>query len=433
MATRVEEPVALVRRGAVARALHGSPRSGGGQAAGWVVVLAVATILMATSGARFLFGVVLKPVTEQFGWSRASLTGAVMLGMVTISLCQPFVGAAVDRLGAKRVLVAGTVLLGGALIPLSLVRELWQVYALYGLVAAVGLAATSPVIAATLVGGWFQERRGAAMAVATSGSAFGQLLIVPVATWTLTLTDWPTTYRLLAGLLLVLIVPLGLLALREAPAVVATAAAVERDGVPLAVAVRTPEFWLLALGFLACGFTMAFPNTHFLAYADDMGMATTHAANAVAVTAVLSIVGSVGLGVAADRWRRSGVLALTYLLRGAAFALLLLPTDGLLFVYAAVLGISWTATTPLTATITADLYGRRHLGAVFGTMFIFMNLGFGLGAVLDGVVYELAGGYRLALFVNAAFGVVGALAVWRVLPDKKETGGSQVRLAPAGD
>ncbi len=433
MATRTEEPAGLVRRDAVARELTGAPRPRPTLTPGWVVVLAVATILMATSGARFLFGVVLKPVSDQFGWGRASLTGAVMLGMVTLSVCQPFVGAAIDRLGAKRVLVAGTLVLGGSLIPLSLANELWQVYALYGVVAAIGLSATSPVIATTLVGGWFRERRGAAMAVATSGSAFGQLLIVPVAAWTLTLTDWQMTYRLLAGLLLVVMVPLGLLALREPPASRAETAGGEEAGMPLSAALRTPEFWLLALGFLACGFTMAFPNTHFLAYADDMGMATTHAANAIAVTAVLSIVGSIGLGVAADRWRRPGVLALTYLLRGAAFALLLLPTDGLLFVYAAVLGISWTATTPLTATIAADLYGRRHLGKIFGTMFTFMNLGFGIGAVADGVVYEIAGGYRLALVANAAFGLVAAVAVWRVLPNRTRPSAFRLHPAAAGD
>jgi len=422
----------LVERGAVARALGPRPPLGRRVGYGWVVVLAVATILMATSGARFLFGVVLKPVAEEFGWDRAALTGAVMVGMVTLSLGQPLVGVVVDRLGSKRVLVAGTLLLGLALLPLSAASELWHVYLLYGVVASLALAATSPVVATTLVGRWFRQRRGAAMAVATSGAAFGQLLVVPAATWALTLTDWQTTYRLLAGLLLVAMVPLGLLLLREPPAAVGAAAAGtgtpverEREGATLREALRTPAFWLLAFGFLVCGFTMAFPNTHFLAYADDMGMAMTHAANAVAVTALFSILGSLALGIAADRWRRSGVLALTYLLRGAAFALLLLPADDLLFVYAIVLGISWTATTPLTATIAADLYGPRHLGVIFGTMFTAMNLGFGVGAVLDGVIYDLAGGYHLALVANALLGAAGAVVVWRVLdprPGRQRSG-----------
>ena len=80
-------------------------------------------------------------------------------------------------------------------------------------------------------------------------------------------------------------------------------------------------------------------------------------------------------------------------MRGIAFILLLLlPTGNLLYVYAIVLGISWTATTPLTAAIAADIYGRRNLGIIFGTMFTSMNLGFGIGAVLDGYIYDALGG-----------------------------------------
>lgn len=391
---------------------------------GWIVVAAVTAIITATSGARFLFGVVLKPVAEEFGWSRSALTAAVMVSTVVLSLCQPAVGLLVDRVGAKRILVGGTAVIGFGLLPLSFAARLWQVYLLYGVAIAVGLAAASPVVATALVGRWFERRRGTALAIATSGAAFGQLLIVPLGAWTLTVADWQTTYRLLAAILLVAMVPLGLLVLRDAPAASTPAArSVEEAGTDLRGAVRTGSFWLLALGFLVCGFTMAFPNTHFIAYVDDMGMAPTHAANAVGVTAVFSIAGSLLLGMAADRHRRGAVLAATYALRGAAFALLLVlpPAGGMLFVYAVVLGVSWTATTPLTAAIAADIYGRRHLGAIFGSLFTFMNIGYGIGAVLDGVVYELSGGYEAALVVNAALGGGAAVAVWMVADRRRRS------------
>ncbi|MDP9365290.1 MAG: MFS transporter [Chloroflexota bacterium] len=398
---------------------------------GWVIVAALTTILTATSGARFLFGVVLKPVSEEFGWDRASLTGAVTVGMVALALCQPLVGLLVDRVGSKRVLVVGTLLLGAVLVPLSFVTRLWQVYLLYGLVATVGFAATSPVNATALVGRWFAEKRGTALAIATSGSAFGQLLVVPLATWALTVTDWRTTYRLLAVVLLAGMVPLGLLALRDAPRSASghgPRTPPVLDGVDVRTAARTPAFWALSFGFLVCGMTMAFPNTHFVAYVDDMGMAPLHAANAVAVTAVFSVAGSLLLGVAADRVGRRPILAATYALRGVAFVLLLLlPAGDPLFVYSVVLGVSWTATTPLTAAIAADLYGGRHLGAVFGTMFTFMNVGFGLGAVADGLIYELAGGYELALGLNAAFGAAAALAVWLVPAGRRPPLGAPAR------
>ncbi|MBA3416129.1 MAG: MFS transporter [Chloroflexia bacterium] len=407
----------------------------------WLIVAALTVILMVASGARFLFGIVLKPVSEQFGWDRAELTGAVLLGTLTLSLCQPLVGFWIDRIGPTKIVVAGCALLGLALLPLAAARELWQVYLFWGVLASLGLAATSPVNATAFVGRWFDRKRGTALSVATAGSAFAQLLIVPVGAWTMTVTDWQTTYRLLALALLAGMAPLGLLLLRDGPPRPAPSPGASSgsgsgsgsgsesesttgpgpepgaggDGVALRTALRAPDFWLLALGFVVCGWTMAFPNTHFIAYADDMGMSVLHAANAVSVTAVFSIAGSVLLGLAADRHKRTSVLALVYALRGLAFLLLLLlPVGNLVYLYAVVLGISWTATTPLTAAIAADRYGTRHLGIIFGTMFTFMNLGFGLGSFVNGAIYDATGGYGLSLVLNVLLGVVATVGVLAV-------------------
>src|SRR5215216_4258865 len=379
----------------------------------WVVVAVVAVTLTMASGARFLFGVVLKPMSEEFGWNRAQLTGTVMLAMIVLSICQPLVGMLIDRIGAKSILVGGIALLGVSLIPLSFATNLWQIYVLYGVLTSFGLAAASPVLATSIVSRWFTHKRGLAMSLATSGSAFGQLLIVPIATWIMLATTWQMTYRVLAVALLAVALPLSAIFLRDAPeaAVAAGEAPPPEDGLTLGDAIAHPAFWVLAFGFVVCGWTMAFPNTHFLAYADDMGMSVLHAANTISVTAIFSILGSVLLGLAADRYRRTSVLALTYALRGLAFLLLLvLPAGNLLYVYGLVLGISWTATTPLTAAIAADRYGPKHLGLIFGSLFTFMNLGFGFASLLDGLIFEVSGGYQVTLMINVVLGVVAAIA-----------------------
>ncbi|MCA9877636.1 MAG: MFS transporter, partial [Thermomicrobiales bacterium] len=235
---------------------------------GWVIVAVLAITMTLASGARFLFGVVLKPVSEEFGWDRAQLTGAVMLGMVVISICQPLVGTLVDRIGPKKILVAGLLLLGLSLIPLSMVTQLWQVYLVYGLIMPAGLAAASPVLSTAIVGRWFQRKRGLAMSIATSGSAFGQLLIVPIATWIMVLSNWEMTYRLQAVAILAVALPLSAILLRDNPAAGTVQAAADQEGMTLREAISNPAFWILGFGFVVCGWTMAFPNTHFLAYAD---------------------------------------------------------------------------------------------------------------------------------------------------------------------
>lgn len=395
---------------------------------GWIVVGTIATMLTAAAGARFLYGVVLKPLTEQFGWDRAALTGAVLVNMIALACFQPVIGLLADRIGPKRLLIAGAVIVGAMLLPLSYATALWQIYLIYGLIGAAGFAATSPVLTTALVSRWFVKQRGTALSIATSGSALGQLIVVPAATWLMTRTDWETTFRVLAAIMILGMAPLGFLLLRDEPdrrdtsaaarsanaAHVASAKAGVR-GATLRDALRASPFWLLAWGFFVCGFTMAFANTHFMAFADDMGMQPMMAADVVAVTAIFSVAGTIGLGMLADRHDRPLVLALTYFLRGVAFILLLLlPADALMFVYAVVLGISWSATTPLTAAISGDLYGRANLGLIFGVMYVFMNAGNGLGAFLDGVIYDLAGGYRIALVINVAFGLSAALAVFVV-------------------
>jgi len=378
---------------------------------GWVIVAVIAITMTIASGARFLFGVVLKPLSEEYGWDRAQLAGAVMLGMIVLSICQPLVGILVDRVGPKRVLVVGLVLLALSLIPFSLATSLWQIYLLYGVLMSLGLAAASPVLSTAIVGRWFQHKRGLAMSIATSGSAFGQLLIVPIAAWIMLQSSWQMTYRVLAVAIVAVALPLSAIFLRDAPADAPTMSQQKEmeSGLTLREAISHPVFWVLGFGFIVCGWTMAFPNTHFLAYADDMGMSVLHAANTVSVTAIFSVIGSVLLGIAADRYRYTPILALTYALRGLAFLLLLLlPAGNLIFVYGLVLGISWTATTPLTAAIAADRYGPKHLGLIFGSMFTFMNLGFGIGSLLDGILYETFGGYSAALLINALLGVVAA-------------------------
>ena len=379
----------------------------------WVVVAVVAVTLTMASGARFLFGVVLKPMSEEFGWNRAQLTGTVMLAMIVLSICQPLVGMLIDRIGAKSILVGGIALLSVSLIPLSFATNLWQIYVLYGVLTSFGLAAASPVLATSIVSRWFTHKRGLAMSLATSGSAFGQLLIVPIATWIMLATSWQTTYHVLAVALLAVAVPLSAIFLRDAPREMVAAGRdlPPEDGLTLREACAHPAFWILGFGFVVCGWTMAFPNIHFLAYADDMGMSVLHAASTVSVTAIFSILGAVLLGLAADRFQRTSVLALTYALRGLAFLLLLLlPAGNLLYVYGLVLGISWTATTPLTAAIAADRYGPKHLGLIFGSLFTFMNLGFGFASLLDGLIFEVSGGYQVTLMINVVLGVVAAIA-----------------------
>lgn len=396
---------------------------------GWIVVGTIASLLMASSGARFLYGVVLVPVQNDLRISRAALAGVVTLGMVLLACLQPVVGVFADRIGPKKILLFGVVVIGLMLVLLSFATALWQFYVIYGVIGSIGFAATSPVNITTLVTHWFVKKRGTALSIATSGTALGQLVIVPVAAWVLSVSTWQTTMKALSILLILVMLPLGFFLIRDDPArmglrpdgrdndsgVVGETGPVRVKIGPAArlpEALRTPVFWLLGWGFFVCGFTMAFANTHFMAYADEMGMHVTMAAEVVSVTAVFSVLGTILLGMLADRYRRSWVLALTYSLRAVSFFILfLLPSGPPMFIYAVILGVSWSATTPLTAAISADVFGKLNAGAIFGAMYTMMNVGAGVGAYFDGVVYDRTGSYHEALIINTFMGASAAIAV----------------------
>ncbi|HMM43450.1 MAG TPA: MFS transporter, partial [Thermomicrobiales bacterium] len=103
---------------------------------GWVVGIAVMLTLAISSGGRFLFGVVLKPVSDEFGWDRSDLALAVTISVVALSFLQPAIGWLVDRYGSRRILIAGVVVTALAMLPMTVASSLWQVYVFYGVLAA---------------------------------------------------------------------------------------------------------------------------------------------------------------------------------------------------------------------------------------------------------------------------------------------------------
>jgi MFS family permease len=383
----------------------------GGIFYGWIVVAAVAIVLAASSGARFAFGVFLKPIAEAHDWDRASLSFAITITMVLGGLLQPFAGLVVDRVGARRVGTFGIGLIGLSFAGLAGASELWQIYLLYGVLGAVGVAATSSVLSAKLVGAWFVARRGTALSFSSSGTAIGQLLVVPFATWVLLNHGFAAGFEAIALLSLLLVAPLAWLAIRDDPGELGLApdgglATVRPDegreeGVELAVALRSPIFWQLSFGLVACGVTMSFPSTHLMPYAAEVHMPEMTAGAALGLAGGLSLPAAIAVGWLADRTGRARMLALVYGLRGVTYLLLLGATsETIWFLSAFALGLSWAGTVPLSAAIAADAFGRRNLAAITGAMVTGMWVASGLAAYLAGLVYDQTHSYHLALIGN---------------------------------
>jgi MFS family permease len=390
---------------------------------GWIMLSAIMLMTFASSGSRFSFGVFMQPMSETFGWDRAQLALAASLNLLMSGLLRPIAGLLADRLGSKAVALGGVATAALALLITSYAQSLWQFYLAYGVLLAVGYACASPVTVTTLVGHWFFKRRSLAMSVGSTGTSLGELVTVPLAMLAVLYTGWDAAFRLIAGFMLLIVLPVGLLLLANRPSDRGLrpygeeerprARAIHTPSLTLREAIRHGDFWRLSFGFFVCGFTMSFASTHFVPFAMDMGFEPMVAANALGLVGGCSIVGGLAAGYLGDRFNRKNVLATVYLLRGAAFAVLLEAHDlPSLYLASFLLGISWTSTSPLTSAITADRCGLKNLGTIFGTMFTIMPIGSAVGAYLGGYFYELAHGYEVTLAMSALSGLLAAVVVY---------------------
>jgi len=384
----------------------------------WLVLSAVALAMMTASGIRTAFGVYVKPMEAEFGWSRAALSEVAALSLLLLGAVSPLAGRLADRWGPRRVIALSIVLLGVGTIGTAFVRELWHVYMTAGILMALGSGGAGLTTGSTVIARWFEARRGLAIGVSSAAISVGQLGIIPLAA-VLTLNQgWRTSYLVLGLGLLVFVFPLVAGFLRNEPEerglqpygatgplrTSIEAAALQRAGrVSLVDAARVPQLWLLMATQFVCGCTsIGMILTHFMPHALEHGFTEIQASMALGVMGAMNVVGTIASGWICDRFGRCGPLATFYLLRG--MSLLLLPyvwSAPSLLVWAAIFGLNYFSTVPPTTTLTVNIFGRYSVGELSGWIFFAHQVGAALGAAIAGWVFEWSGTYTSA-FVSAA-------------------------------
>ncbi len=157
---------------------------------------------------------------------------------------------------------------------------------------------------------------------------------------------------------------------------------------------------------------MGFVNAHFVAHATDLGATAVQGALALATVGIAGLTGGLGFGYLADRFGRRPLLSIAYGMRALGYAVLLTATTlPLAITGIVIIGSSWTSVISLTGTVTADEFGLRRLGTIYGTMFMVMPFGASSAVWLAGQLYDMHGNYNLAMWISLAMGVIAALAI----------------------
>ncbi|MBM3138879.1 MAG: MFS transporter [Chloroflexi bacterium] len=398
---------------------------------GWYVVGALFFATFLGVGTRQGFGVFVESWERDFGVSVGTISAAAAVGWVGNGLSQPLFGRLTDAFGGRRVLVASTVAMGLGTVAMAGAQNVFALLVLYGFVVSAAGGGVFPTPAAAVVSRWFQRRRGTAMSFVTFGGSAGGIVLVPFAAYLLLATDWRVAWLAMGGLVLALGVPLLLAIVRSDPGELGLQAdgddhhdervgagprpAVHAQTGPLVArewpdSFRTSPIWQLSLAYGVCGVTTAMASVHYVRWAATEGISPGTAALAFGLLSAINGAGLLTVGAISDRMQRKNLLGGVYLVRAVAFVMLVaLPGVPALWTFAVIGGMSWLATVPLTTSLTADVYGLRHIGTLNGLVTMAHQLGGAAAVLVAGFAFDRFGTYDVSFLAAAALLVVAGL------------------------
>jgi MFS family permease len=379
-------------------ARHGPPSLGDlgvrSAAAGntWKVIAVAATILLLTMGARQSMGLFVLPINAGTGISIVSISFALALGQLLWGTAQPLFGIVADRFGTTAVLVAGGLLLALGMATTPFMSTAAGLVLSQGVFAAIGAGAGSFAI---LIGATASrirpEHRSLAAGVINAGGSAGQLLFAPLVQAIMAAAGWTAALFTLAAAAL-LTLPLAVWLGRGARGGARPdqpAAAPPGPGIveQLGIAAGNRSYWYLHAGFFTCGFHIAFLSTHLPGEVALCGLPAAVSATALALIGGFNMIGSLAAGALGNYVRMKHLLAAMYVSRAIAIAVFLAAprTAASVYVFSAVMGVTWLATVPPTAGLVGKLFGMRHLATLFGMTLVSHQVGAFFGAWLGGV------------------------------------------------
>lgn len=383
----------------------------------------------------FSFGVFVKPIVADTGWSQTGISSAVLYGQILLALCGPLTGLAVDRFGARRVARFAGPLLGLGLTMVGLLSKSADSFVLFFALSFLLGAAQVPVTYVKAVAGWYDGHLGLALGCALMLSGLGVAILPPLSAALIEMVGWRGAYLCLAGFVWLVSVPSVQWLLHEAPgrsrvqaaitravsasggagvvaASVATPAMSELSGLPLRAAVRTRAFWLMALAFFLISVVVGAGTWVLPVVLSDYGLKARQGAFVMTIVGVAMMAGRLGFGALLDRFFAPRITAMVFIGAALGYLCLLAGISFITVPIAAILiGFALGSEVDALAFMTSRVFGRRHLGAIYGSLMFCFSVGLGCGPALFAQIDAHTGDYRAAFWSAAAAAVIAALAI----------------------
>jgi MFS family permease len=408
---------------------------------GWVVVATAFFVALVAYGVQYSFGIFLVPLSEDFGWSWALVSGAASLFMFSRGALAILTGRVTDRYGPRIIVAIGGFFLGLGLILTSQISAAWQLYLFYGLMAGFGLSVAFAPLVAT-ASRWFVQKRGLAIGIVVAGIGAGTAVMSPLVRYLVATYGWSWTYIILGLLAWVIIIPgalllrrspedKGLLPLGKAKAIAGyeensniakkeDSLTSERAGFSLKDAVHTRAFWLLLAIIIFWSTCVQMTMMHIYHHATDLGIPGVVAANFLVIIGVFSIIGRLVMGAVSDRLGGKLTLAICLVLQALAMFWLLRATDiWMLYLFAAVFGFAYGGCVPQLPVIAGEIFELKSIGAIVGVQMLGVAIGGAIGPLLGGYVFDVTGSYYFAFTVSGMCTILALILLAFIRVPKK--------------
>jgi len=392
--------------------------------------------MAATFGTYLAFGVFFKPVLTEFGWTRGLTSGAFSLSMVMQGLLGIVMGGLTDRLGPRTVLTLCGFFLGLGYLLVSQINAVWQLYLFYGVIIGIGMSGIVVPLLST-VARWFVRRRSMMAGIVMSGTGIGTLIGPPVANWLISAYAWRTSYMILGGAVLIIVVSAAQL-LRRDPDQMGQLpygeneggeheSKVRTEGFSLKQAAYTRQLWIISAMLFCFGFCLFSIIVHIVPHATDLGISAASAASILATIGAVGIAGNVVLGTAADRIGNRQVFLISFILMSSGLFWLVRATEvWMLCLFAAVLGFARGGMGASESPLVAGFFGLSSHGLIFGVTGLGLTTGAAIGPFLTGSIFDVTGSYQTAFLVCAAISIVGLVLTAFLRPIKAKQGKAEV-------
>ncbi len=363
------------------------------------------------------YGVFFIPIQNEFGWSRAIISGARSLSMLTWGTASIVWGYLNDRYGPRVIIAVCGCIAGLGFFLMSQVNSIWQLYIFFGIIVGIGISATD-VVLLSVVARWFKEKLGMMTGIVKTGTGIGMFIMPPVAIGLIAYYGWRDTYTILGITGTILIVSISQF-LRKGPSKIrhrnnvgerflSSDFQIIQSGLSLYDATRTTRLWMASIMYLAIQFCVNTVLVHLAPHAIDIGISPAKAAVLLSSVGGTSILGRLVVGFSSDRigCRKSMIICCTMFV--ISFAVLPVAKEfWMLVLFTIIYGFALGGYATLVSPVVAELFGMRSHGAILGIVVFVGTIGGAIGPVLTGYFFDVTGNYQSLFIMCIATGVIG--------------------------